>query len=90
MGQEFEKKKFEVKFRQHPKGHKEKAIFIDGEKLDYSIDKFAYQEVAKMGPAYRMSVQKDIERHFVESVSQFLKRNVTIEDIKKAITTGWI
>ena len=43
-----------------------------------------------MGPAYRMSVQKDIERHFVESVSQFLKRNVTIEDIKKAITTGWI
>jgi hypothetical protein len=84
------KKKFEVKFREHPDGFKEKAIFIDDEKLDYSIDISSYLEARQMGTVYKLAVQRDIEKHFTESVSEVLGRKVSIEDIKKAIVTGWI
>ena len=47
-------------------------------------------EAAKMGPKFFKVVQKDIERHFVESVSEFIGRKVTQDDIKEAIKTGWI
>ena len=90
MAKEIEKKKFEVKYRQHPDGFQEKDVFIGGEKLDYSIDISAFREANKMGLMYRMAVQKDIEKHFCESVSEFVGRKITINDIKKAITTGWI
>lgn len=87
---EIEKKKFEVKFRQHPDGYQEKDVFIGGEKMDYSIDISAYREAASMGPIYKLAVQKDIEKHFTECVSDVLGRKVTLEDIKEAIKTGWI
>jgi hypothetical protein len=47
-------------------------------------------EAAKMGPQYIREVQKDIEKHFANSVSDFLGRKVTIEEIQKATKTGWI
>lgn len=84
MKKEIEKKKFEVKMRQHPDGSLEKAIFIDGEKLDYSIDISAYMEARKMGPMFKIAVQKDIEKHFTESISEILGRRVTMEELKKA------
>lgn len=84
------KKSFEVKMRYTPSHGIEKAIFIDGEKLDWSIDINAFLEAKKMGLQYQIAVQKDIEKHFIESVSDFLGRHVTMEDIKTAIKTGWI
>jgi len=35
-------------------------------------------------------VQKDIEKHFVESVSEVVGRKITPEEIKEATKTGWI
>lgn len=90
MSKEIEKKKFEVKFREHPDGYQEKAVFIDNEKLEYSIDISAYREASKMGLVYKHAVQRDIEKHFCESVSEVLGRKVTLNDIKQAIVTGWI
>ena len=84
------KKTFEVKMRLQSDGGIEKAVFIGDEMLDYSIDINAFVEASKMGPNFKLAVQKDIEKHFTESVSEFLGRKVTIEDIKKAIVTGWI
>jgi hypothetical protein len=49
-----------------------------------------YMDAMKMGPMYRREIQKNIEEHFTESVSDFLGRKVTIDDIKLAIQTGWI
>lgn len=83
-------KSFEVKMCKHANGSIEKAIFIDGEMLDWSIDIGAYMEAVKMGLMYQREAQKDIERHFVASVSDFLNRKVTVEEIKKATKTGWI
>ena len=81
---------FETKTRKKSDGTLEKALFIDGEKLDWSVDVSSMMEAAKMGPKFFKVVQKDIERHFVESVSEFINRKITQDDIKEAIKTGWI
>jgi hypothetical protein len=83
-------KKFEVRTRPAKGGGLENAIFIGGELLDWQINLNSLMEASKMGPHYVREVQKDIERHFVESVSDFLGRKVTAEDIKVATKTGWI
>jgi hypothetical protein len=84
------KKRFEVKMRVTPQYGIEKAIFIGGEMLDWKIDINSFLEAKKMGIQYRNAVQRDIEKHFVDSVSDFLGRHVTFDDIKNAIKTGWI
>lgn len=81
---------FEVKIRKGKNDKMEKSIFIDGEMLDWSVDLSSLMEAMSMGPKYFKVIQRDIERHFVESVSEFLARKVTAEDIKQAIQTGWI
>jgi len=81
--------RFEVKMRRH-KGGIQKAIFIGGEMLDWSVDVSQMMDAMNMGLAFYRAVQRDIEKHFVESVSEFIGRKVTPEDIKKAIKEGWI
>jgi len=83
-------KRFEVKMRQAENGVVEKAIFIGGEKLDWSIDLSSFAEAIKMGPTYYRAIQRDIEKHFIESVSDFLGRKVSMDEIKNAIKDGWI
>jgi hypothetical protein len=50
----------------------------------------SYIEAMKMGPHFRREIQKSIEEHFIEAVSDTLGRKVTMEEIKQAIQTGWI
>ena len=84
------KKRFEVKMRGGRNGVIEKAIFIDGELLDWQIDMSQYMEAMRMGPLYQREIQRSIEIHFIDSVSDFLGRQVTMNEIKAAIKTGWI
>ena len=83
-------KRFEVRYGMGKNSTIQKAIFIDGELLDWRVDMSSYLDAMKMGPVYMREIQKDIEKHFTESVSDFLGRKVTAEDIKKATKTGWI
>ena len=83
-------KRFEVRTRPAKGGGIENAIFIGGELLDWTVDLNTMMEAAKLGPHFLREVQKDIERHFAESVSDFIGRKVTVDDIKKATQTGWI
>lgn len=83
-------KRFEVKMRTHPGGEIEKDVFIDGERLNYSIDTHAFLEARKMGPVFMRAVQEDIAKHFTEAVSEFLGRKVTVEELQQATRTGWI
>ena len=83
------KVRFEVKMRGN-KGNVEKAIFIDGELLDWSIDVSSLMEAQRMGPQFFRAAQKDIERHFIESVSEVIGQQLTATDIQRAIATGWI
>lgn len=86
----FDMKRFEVRTRPAKGGGLENAVFIGGELLDWTVDLNSMMEAAKMGPQYMREVKKDIERHFADSVSDFLGRKVTIEEIQKATKTGWI
>ena len=82
--------KFEVKMRKGNNDVLEKAIFIDDELLDWSVDMSSLAEAMKMGTKFYRSVQRDIEKHFTESVSEVVGRKVSAEDIKKATKIGWI
>lgn len=84
------KKRFEVKMRSANGGGLEKAIFIDDELLDWQIDMNSYMDAMKMGPMYRREIQKNIEEHFIDAVSDTLGRKITMQEIKAAIKDGWI
>lgn len=88
--QELGRKRFQVKMRQGNNGSIKKAIFIDGELLDWSVDVSSLIEAFKMGPDIFRAAQLDIEKHFVASVSEVVGRHVTSDEIKTAIKTGWI
>lgn len=87
------KKKFEVRMRflgSSPEDGVEKAVFIDGQKLDFNIDVLRFLEAKSKGNKFLIEEQKKIEINFVKCVSNFLGRKVKIEEIKKAILSGWI
>jgi hypothetical protein len=50
----------------------------------------AFLEAKSKGYNFLIEEQKKIEKEFVSSVSNFLSRKVTIEEIKKSILEGWI
>lgn len=88
------KHRFEVKMR--PLGPNpqqdgvEKAVFVDGKKLDFKIDVLRFLEAKQKGINFLMQEQKKIEREFIKSVSEAIGRKVTTEEIKKATIEGWI
>lgn len=84
------KKRFEVKMQKAKGGGIEKAIFIDDMLLDWKIDMNSYADAMKMGPMYRREIQRSIEEHFIEAVSDTLGRKITMIEIKAAIQSGWI
>lgn len=84
------KVKFETRVLMHPNGSLERKIFIDGEMLDWSVDISSFKEAQKMGPMYQRAVKEDIARHFTESISEMLGRQVTMEEVYAATKSGWI
>jgi len=84
------KKSFQVRMIKGKGGEIRHAIFIDGEMLDWSINMHDYLDAMKMGPQYLNAIKADIVKHFTESVSDFLGRFVTIEELNQARKTGWI
>lgn len=68
----------------------EKAVFVDGKKLDFTIDVIRFLEAKRKGPKYLFDEQKKIEREFIRSVSEAVGRRVTVEEIKMATVEGWI
>lgn len=88
------KHKFEVKMRPLGPDPKrdgvEKAVFLDGKKLDFRIDVLRFLEAKSKGVNQLVQEQQKIEREFVKAVSEALGRKVTTEEIKRATIEGWI
>lgn len=88
------KRKFEVKMRAlgpNPQQDGiEKAVFIEGKKLDFKIDILRFLEAKHKGISFLIEEQKKIEREFIKSVSDAIGRKVTTEEIKRATMEGWI
>jgi len=68
----------------------EKAVFVDGKRLDFSIDVVRFLEARQKGAKYLVDEQKRIEKQFVSAVSDAIGRKVTVMEIKKATVEGWI
>ena len=71
-------KNFEVRMF-HKDGALRKAVFIDGELLDWSVDTATLHDAMTMGEKFFRAVQRDIEAHVVASVSDFVGRKVTAQ-----------
>lgn len=84
------KVKFETRIKLHSNGSVEREVWIGGEKFDWSVDVTSFHEAVKMGPMYKKAVQADIVKHFVDSVSDFLGRRVTMKEVNEATKKGWI
>jgi hypothetical protein len=84
------KKRFEVITVPGPNNTLKNMVYIDGEYLDWSFDVKDFMEARKRGGAVFAAVKKDIIRHYCESVSEFIGRRVTPQDIDNARKTGWI
>lgn len=84
------KKKFEVRIRKTPDGFFQRDIFVDGEFFDWSIDEESFEWARKQGPEFFEATKKDIAKHFLESLSEFVGRRVTPGDFQKATKTGFI
>lgn len=85
-----EKVKFEIKKYLDEKSMVSKGIFIDSKLFDWGIDEDSYAEAIKMGPKYVRAINEDIEKHFIDSLSEFMNRDVTRKEVDEATKTGWI
>lgn len=70
--------------------HISKGIFVDGTLFDWGVDEEDYKQALAMGPKYRKAIEASIARHFIESFSEFLGRQVTLDEVNEARKTGWI
>lgn len=76
----------------------QKGIFVDGELFDWSANEDEYNEAMKYAAKFdkikrkeiELKIEKSIEEHFLQSFSEFMGRQVTLEEINTARTTGWI
>lgn len=68
----------------------EKAVFVDGKKLDFKIDVLRFLQAKSRGVDEMIREQKRIEREFINSVSEAVGRRVTREELKIATIEGWI
>ncbi len=74
-----------------PNGKKENALFIDNEQFEWSVDEASVAKVAATGDEFMMNaIKKDIEQHFLDSLSEFVGRKITFKEVKEAEKTGWI
>lgn len=85
------KKKYQWMHRVNEDGTKQNALFIDEELFDFEVDQTALAHVFESRDIHLIrAVQKDIENYFLESLSEFVGKEITKEDLEEAEKTGWI
>jgi hypothetical protein len=84
------KSKFEVRMHMAEKGNLKQGIFIDGQLLDWSVDVHDLLEAKKMGTQYIKDLEIDVIRHFLQSISDFIGRKVSVEEMNQAKKNGYI
>lgn len=80
----------ETRVFQDKEGYIRKGIFVDGEYFDWGVDEENFKDAMSMGPAYVEVIKRDIERHFIESFSEFIGKKITIEEFQIAMKNGYL
>lgn len=93
---------FELKAFYDSQDRLTKGIFVDGKHFDWGINEDDFKEAElrakklseqvnpSAGFAYMQTVKDSIQRHFVDSLSEFLGRQITVEEVNQATKTGLI
>lgn len=71
----------------------QKVIFVDEEMFDWGIEEEALQEAKKFAagdPSIKKAIHGDIKSFFLDSLSEFLGKEVTLKDVNEAIESGYI
>lgn len=87
---EKEQVKFEVRTYYDDESRLSRGIFVGGRLFDWGVDPEDYQDAVAMGPKYQRAVEAGIAGHFLASLSEFMNREVTMEEVRKAEKTGLI
>ena len=72
-------------------GDQYKAIYIDDVLFDWGMEKEHLNDAIKMtknDPIMKKSLNEDIKRHFIESLSEFIGKEITLEETNEAIKSG--
>lgn len=69
-----------------------RAIFVNDIVFDWGLDAHSLSEAKKFAKndLYKKSIMGDIQKHFVESFSEFIGREVKLSDILAALESGEI
>lgn len=65
-------------------------LVVDNEGFDWSFDEKSLQKAIKNDPTAKESVIGNIQKHFIKSFSEFIGREITFDEINKAIVEGFI
>lgn len=85
------RKKFDVKTHIDPySGLLRKDVFIDDKLFEWEIEEKTWSMLHKMGAEYVEVAKIDILKHFCQSLSEFMGREIKPFHVMKAIQTGWI
>lgn len=82
-----EKTRFEIRKVKNENGISKKVVYINGNPLDWELD---ISLIKTDNVDTLLNSQKNLEKDFTNKVSQYLGYEVTYQEIKKAMKTGWI
>ena len=87
------KLKIEVKQCKDDRGNEQKGIFVQGNYFDWGVEPDQLREAASRAensPVIRKGILGSLREHFVQSFSEFIRKEVTLKEIIQAIETGEI
>ena len=70
--------------------HMQKGIFVDGTLFDWGVDEEDYKQALALGPQYKKAIEASIAQHFIASFSEFMSRDITLDEVNEARKIGWI
>lgn len=68
-------------------------IAVDNEAFDWGIEEEDFKAMSltiKNDPEIKRSFLGNMQKHFVQCFGEFIGRPTTIQEINKALETGWI
>ena len=71
----------------------QKVIFVDDELFDWGIEEEALEQARKFSKndeGIQTAIHGDIQKYFLDSLSEFLGHTITLKEVNEAIENGFI
>lgn len=71
-------------------GKLRKDVFVDEKLFEWEVDEKSWKMLNKMGNEFVEVAKLDIMKHFCQSLSDFIGREIKPGNVMLALKTGWI